>query len=132
LHFETQARTKSSTDTLNKFSTEKLAPAASLVRAFTIKGLEQGWLAQCQFKVTEWVIMFICDMVLQCAGFLNPSLSLEHAVTVYLTTSSKLLINDVKPDHSHLIQPVNYRMEKYYNTYWKFNKIKRLYMYNSV
>jgi len=31
---------------------------------FTIKGLEQGWLVQCQFKVTGWDIMFICGMVL--------------------------------------------------------------------
>jgi len=26
---------------------------------FTIKDLEQGWLAQCQFNVTGWGIMFI-------------------------------------------------------------------------
>jgi len=30
--------------------------------AFTIKGLEQGWLAQSQFKVTGRGIMFICGM----------------------------------------------------------------------
>jgi len=28
-------------------------------------------LAQCQFKVTGWDIMFICGMILQCAGNLN-------------------------------------------------------------
>jgi len=36
--------------------------------AFTIIGLGQGWLAQFQFKVIVWSIMFICDMVLWCAG----------------------------------------------------------------
>jgi len=46
--------------------------------AFTIKGLEQGLLAQCQFKVTRWGIMFICDMVLGCAGTLKPGLSLDQ------------------------------------------------------
>jgi len=46
--------------------------------AFTIKGLEQGWFAQCQFKVTGWGIMFICGMVLQCAGKLKPDLSLDQ------------------------------------------------------
>jgi len=35
---------------------------------FTIKGLEQDWLAQCHFKVTGWGIMFICSIVLKCAG----------------------------------------------------------------
>jgi len=61
--------------------------------------LEQGCLAQCQFKVTGWGIMFICGMVLRCAGTLKPG-----PVTADLTTtvvhSSKLPINDVKPDHS--------------------------------
>jgi len=27
--------------------------------AFTIKGVEHGWLARCQFKVTGWGIMLI-------------------------------------------------------------------------
>jgi len=58
---------------------------------FTINGLEQGWLAQCQFKVTGWGIMFICGMVFR----------LESGpVTADLTTTVihnyKLLINDVK------------------------------------
>jgi len=35
-------------------------------------------LAQCQFKVTGWDIMFICSMVLWCAGMLKPSLSLDQ------------------------------------------------------
>jgi len=43
--------------------------------------------------------MFIYGMVFRCAGILNPG-----PVTADLTTnvvhSSKLLINDVKPDHS--------------------------------
>jgi len=46
--------------------------------AFTIKGLEQGWLAQSQFKVTGWGIMFICSMILRCAGTLKPGLSLDQ------------------------------------------------------
>jgi len=46
--------------------------------AFTIKDLEQGWLAQCQFNVTGWCIMFICGMVLRCAGTLTAGLSLNQ------------------------------------------------------
>jgi len=58
-------------------------------------------LAQYQFNVTGWGIMFICGMVLRCDG----TLKLEYGpVTADLTTtvvhSSKLLINDIKPDHS--------------------------------
>jgi len=41
--------------------------------AFTIKGVEHGWLARCQFKVTGWGIMLSCGMVLRCAGNLNPA-----------------------------------------------------------
>jgi len=33
--------------------------------------LKQGWLAQCQFKVSN--IMFIYGMVLRCACTLNPA-----------------------------------------------------------
>jgi len=43
-----------------------------------IKGLEQGWLAQCQFKVTGWGIMFICGMVFWCSGTVKPGLSLDQ------------------------------------------------------
>jgi len=46
--------------------------------AFTINGLEQGWLAQCKFNVTVWGIMFICGMVLWCAGTIKPGLSLDQ------------------------------------------------------
>jgi len=35
-------------------------------------------LAQCQFNVTGWGIMFICSMVLRCAGTLKPGLSLDQ------------------------------------------------------
>jgi len=60
-------------------------------------------LAQCQFNVTGWGIMFICGMVLRCAGTFNTRLK-SRPVTADLTTtvvhSSKLLLNDVKPDHS--------------------------------
>jgi len=31
---------------------------------FTIKGLEHGWLAHCQFNVTGLGIIIICGMVL--------------------------------------------------------------------
>jgi len=42
-------------------------------------------LAQCQFNVTGWSIMFICEMVLQCAGIKT---RLESGpVTADLTTS---------------------------------------------
>jgi len=43
-----------------------------------VKGLEQGWLAQCQFKVTGWGIVFICGMVLWCAGTSKHGLSLDQ------------------------------------------------------
>jgi len=46
--------------------------------AFTIKGLEQGWLVQYQFKVTGWGIVFICGMVLRCAGTFKSGLSLDQ------------------------------------------------------
>jgi len=46
--------------------------------AFIIKGLEHGWLARCQHKVTGWGIMFICGMVLQCAGTVEPGLSVDQ------------------------------------------------------
>jgi len=35
-------------------------------------------LAQCPFKVTGWGIMFICGMVLRCAGKLKPGLTLDQ------------------------------------------------------
>jgi len=54
---------------------------------FTIKGLEQGWLAQCQFKVTGWGIMFICGMVRRCAGTLKPVLSLDQLQQICPTLS---------------------------------------------
>jgi len=38
--------------------------------------MEHDSLGQCQFKVTGWGIMFICGMVLQCAGKLKAGLSL--------------------------------------------------------
>jgi len=44
--------------------------------AFTIKGLEHGWLVQCQFNVTGWGIMFICGMVTRCT--LKRGLSLDQ------------------------------------------------------
>jgi len=60
--------------------------------------------SQGQFKVTGWGNIFICDMVLRCAGDLKPSLIESRPITAYLTThvvhSYKLLIHDVKPVHS--------------------------------
>jgi len=57
----------------NQSRTEKLAPVASLVSVhhlwLTAEG--PGWLAHCQFKVTVWD-MFICSMVLWCAGTIKP------------------------------------------------------------
>jgi len=51
--------------------------------------------------------MYVCGMVLRCAGKLKAGLSLAGPVTANLTTtvvhSSKLLINDVKPDHSYIL-----------------------------
>jgi len=35
-------------------------------------------LAQCQFKVTGWGIMYICGIVLRCAGTLKSGLSLDQ------------------------------------------------------
>jgi len=60
-------------------------------------------LPQCQFKVTGWDIMFICGMVLRCAGTLKPGLSLNQLQADLTTTvahSYKSLTNDVKPVHS--------------------------------
>jgi len=45
---------------------------------FTIKGLEQGWLVQCQFKVTGWGIMFICGMVLRWCWYIKTRLELDQ------------------------------------------------------
>jgi len=82
---------------LVKSETEKIAPAASLVSIPL--GLEQGWLAQCQFKVTGWGIMFICSMVPWCADTLKTRLE-SGPVTADLKTtvvhSSKLLINSYR------------------------------------
>jgi len=54
-------------------------------------------LAQCQFSVTGWGIMFICGMVLRCADTFKTRLE-SGPVTADLTTtvlhSSKLLVND--------------------------------------
>jgi len=55
-----------------KLKTEKLAPL------FTFYGLEYDWSAQYQFKVNRRGIMFICIMVLWCAGTLKPGLSLNQ------------------------------------------------------
>jgi len=35
-------------------------------------------LAQCQFKVTGWCIMFICGMVLRYTRTLKPGLSMDQ------------------------------------------------------
>jgi len=40
--------------------------------------MEQGWLAQCQYKVAGCGIMFICGMVLWCADTLNLGLGVHR------------------------------------------------------
>jgi len=40
-------------------------------------------LAQCQFNVTGWGIMFICGMVLRCASTVKPSLSLDQLQQIW-------------------------------------------------
>jgi len=56
-------------------------------------------LAKCPFKVIGWGIMFICGMVLRCAGDIKTRLE-SGPVTADLTTTIvhnyTLLINDVK------------------------------------
>jgi len=37
-----------------------------------------NWMAQCQFKVTEWGIKFICGTVLRCVDTLEPGLKLDQ------------------------------------------------------
>jgi len=51
---------------LVKSKTKKIATLVSV-------HLEQGWLAQCKFKMTECGIMFICDMVLRVVVLENPA-----------------------------------------------------------
>jgi len=60
-----------------KSETEKLAPAASLVSVQLLRP-RVGWLAQCQFKVTEWGIMLICGMVFHCTYKVKTDLSLDQ------------------------------------------------------
>jgi len=60
-----------------KSKTEKLAPVASLVSVQLLRP-RVGWLAQCQFKVTELGIMFICGMVFQCTDTFKTGLSLDQ------------------------------------------------------
>jgi len=73
--------------------------------AFAIKGLEECWLAQCQFNVTWWGIVFICRMLYLYTGYIK-NRSESGPVTADLTTnvvhtfSFKLLINDIKPVRS--------------------------------
>jgi len=47
--------------------------------AFSIKGLEQGWLAQCQFKVTGWVSYLSAAWHFSVLSQLNPELSLDES-----------------------------------------------------
>jgi len=79
-----------------------LNPITHSIVYINIKDLEQGWLAQCQFKVTGWGIMFI--LLHDCLVCCHLKTRLESIpVTTDLTTtvvrSFKLLINDVKPIH---------------------------------
>jgi len=51
--------------------------------AFTIYGLEQGWLAQFLLKVTGWGIMFIYGMVFRCTVSLHPDLTLDQLQQIW-------------------------------------------------
>jgi len=70
----------------------------------------QVWLAQCQFKVTGWGIMFIYDMVLGLVCWyliytpsrVWTSYTADLTTTVVHTCRYKLQINDVKPVHSQV------------------------------
>jgi len=55
-----------------KSKTEKLAPFASLVGVHHLRS--RTGLAGPEFKVIVWGIVFICGMVLRCAGKRNPIL----------------------------------------------------------
>jgi len=56
-------------------------------------------LAQCQFNVTGWGIMFICDIVLaQQKNWLECG-PVTADLTSTVVHSSKLLLNDVKLHH---------------------------------
>jgi len=61
--------------------------------------MENDWLAQYQFKVTGWGIVFICGMVLRCAGTIK-SVPVTADLTTTVIHSAKLLINAVKPANS--------------------------------
>jgi len=71
--------------------------------AFTIKGLEQGWLAQCQFNVTGWGYHVYLRHGTSVCWHTKTQLEsgpLTSDLTTTVVHSFKLLINDVKPDHS--------------------------------
>jgi len=67
-------------------------------------------LAQCQFKVTGWGIMFICGIVLRCTD--TQTRFEPGPVTADLTTtvihSYNLLVNNVKHVHSLTVERCTY------------------------
>jgi len=74
-----------------KSKTEKLAAVTSVDI-----GLQQGWFAQCQYNVTEWGIMFICGMILRCAGTLKPWLESADLTTTVVHTVAIISITDTR------------------------------------
>jgi len=70
-------------------------------------------LAQCQFEVPGQGILFICGIVIWCAGKLTHGFE-SGPVTADLTTtvvhSYKLLINEVKPVHTQLNNVITLRI----------------------
>jgi len=80
-----------------------LAPVAAL---FSVHHLRPRAGLVGPLSVTRWGIVFICGVVLRCAGTLKPRLE-SGPVTGDLTTavvhSYKLLINDFKLVHTNLI-----------------------------
>jgi len=72
---------------------------------FTIEGLEQDWLAQCQYNVTGWGITFICDMFTSIGWHIKSWFEAAPVQQIlnpllYIVCSYKLLRNDVNPLHS--------------------------------
>jgi len=71
---------------------------------FIIEGLEQGWLTQCQFKVSDWVVYHVY-LWHGTSVYWHLKIRLDFvSVTADLTTtvvhSYTLLRNYAKPDHS--------------------------------
>jgi len=63
-----------------------------------MQGLEQNWLAQCQYNVTGWCIMFICGILLTTGIKAQLESGPDTAdLTATVVYCYKLLRNDVNP-----------------------------------